>query len=306
VGHADRWVSLRLQAGNADDAMMRRIHGPRWRRRAKAPRGRFAQHAAVTALGVTALGALLAGRRRLSVAAAAGWATATADLGWARLGPGPRDASEIVTIALTTPLLPPLAVYHRLRGWARAARWSRRRLATRAAARPGAVLLDRDGTLVTDVPYNGDPSLVRVMPGSRAALDRLRSAGLPVAVITNQSAIGRGLVTGAQVAAVNRAIEELIGPIDPWLVCPHDPSARCSCRKPEPGLVLAAARRLGLDPSACLVIGDTEGDVLAARAAGARAILVPNAATRPEEIARAPRVASSLVHAVGVVLGERA
>ena len=101
---------------------------------------------------------------------------------------------------------------------------------------------------------------------------------------------------------MNRRIEELLGPVGPWFVCPHEPDAGCSCRKPAPGLIIAAARRLGVEPSACVVIGDTGGDVLAARSAGARAILVPNAATRPEEIAASPAVAPSLGRAVDLVL----
>jgi histidinol-phosphate phosphatase family protein len=303
VRPADRWVSLRMQAGNADDAMMRRIHGRGWRRRALAPPGRYARHAAATALAAGALGALVIRRRRIAGLAVAGWAAATAELAWARIAPGPRDWNEVATMLLTTPLLPPLAVFHRLRGWVRAARWSDR--FTRRAPRPSAVLLDRDGTLVLDVPYNGDPRLVRPVPGSRAALDRLRAAGLSIAVVSNQSAIARGLVTAEQVGAVNSRIEDLLGPVGPWVVCPHAPEDGCACRKPAPGLVVEAARRLGVDPSSCVVIGDTEGDLKAAQAAGARAILVPNAATRPEEIARAPLVAASLEHAVAVVLGER-
>jgi histidinol-phosphate phosphatase family protein len=166
------------------------------------------------------------------------------------------------------------------------------------------VLLDRDGTLVIDVPYNGDPSRVSIVPGAREAVARLRAAGMPLAVVSNQSGVARGLITSAQVAAVNGRVEELVGPLGPWFVCVHGPDDACGCRKPAPGMVLAAAAALGVRPENCVLIGDTGADVDAARAAGARAVLVPNAVTRAEEIARAPEVAADLHEAVSRVLGD--
>ena len=168
--------------------------------------------------------------------------------------------------------------------------------------RPVAVLFDRDGTLVVDVPYNGDPERVTAMPGAREALDRLRSAGIPVGIVTNQSAVGRGLITEAQLEAVNRRVEELLGPFATWAICPHAPDAACGCRKPEPRLVKDAAARLGVPADRCVLIGDTGGDVDAARAAGARAILVPTDVTLPEEVDAAPEVATSVQEAVDRVL----
>ncbi|WP_238451695.1 HAD-IIIA family hydrolase, partial [Micromonospora sp. 4G55] len=105
------------------------------------------------------------------------------------------------------------------------------------------MLLDRDGTLVEDVPYNGDPEKVRPMPGARAALDRLRAAGLRLGVVTNQSGLAKGLFTAAQMRAVHARIETLLGPFDTWQVCPHDDGDDCACRKPAPGLVHRAAGR---------------------------------------------------------------
>jgi histidinol-phosphate phosphatase family protein len=168
------------------------------------------------------------------------------------------------------------------------------------------VLLDRDGTLVVDVPYNGDPERVRPMPGARAALDRLRAAGVRLAVVSNQSGIARGIVTEDEVAAVNRRVEELLGPLGPWLVCPHGPDDGCGCRKPAPGLVLEAADRLGVAPERCAVVGDIGADVDAARAAGARAVLVPTPRTRREEVAAAPERAEDLAGAVDLLLGKAA
>jgi histidinol-phosphate phosphatase family protein len=172
-------------------------------------------------------------------------------------------------------------------------------------AKPSAVLLDRDGTLIRDVPYNGDPALVEPMPGARAALDRLRAAGIPTALVSNQSGIARGVLDRAQVDAVNARMVELVGDVGPVFVCPHGPDDGCACRKPAPGLVLQAARWLGVDPARCALVGDIGADVGAAQAAGARAVLVPTPVTRPEEVAAAPAVAPDLAAAVALLLGDR-
>jgi len=172
-----------------------------------------------------------------------------------------------------------------------------------AAALPAAVLFDRDGTLVVDVPYNGDPGRVEPMAGARAALDRVRERGIPTAVVSNQSGVARGLLTAEAVAAVNARVEELLGPLGPWAICPHGPEDGCACRKPAPGLVLEAARALAVAPGRCAVIGDIGADVEAARAAGARGILVPTPVTRPEEVAAADEVSPDLRAAVERLLG---
>jgi histidinol-phosphate phosphatase family protein len=165
-----------------------------------------------------------------------------------------------------------------------------------------AVLLDRDATLVVDVPYNGDPEQVVSVEGARAALDRLRAAGLALAVVSNQSGVARGVVTMAEVEAVNGRVEALLGPFAAVLVCPHGPDDGCECRKPQPGMVRKAAAELGVDPGACVVIGDIGADVEAALAAGARAVLVPTPVTRREEVVAAPLVARDLGAAVDLVL----
>lgn len=165
-----------------------------------------------------------------------------------------------------------------------------------------AVLFDRDGTLVEDIPYNGDPSRVRLRPRVGTALRRLRSAGVAIAVVTNQSGIGRGLLTPGQVVRVNRAIERMIGPIDGWAVCPHGPDAGCACRKPAPGLILRVAARLRVPLDRCVVVGDRLTDVEAAAAAGVRAILVPTASTRPEAVVVAQEVAPDVLCAVDRIL----
>ncbi len=120
-----RWVSLRTQRGNADDALLRRLYGPRWRDLLEIPPGRRSRHAAVTALAVTALtggiAALVTGRRGWAIVAAAAatgwWAAGTAEFAAARIVPGPRDRDEVVTMLATSVAIPPVAVAHWLRGW---------------------------------------------------------------------------------------------------------------------------------------------------------------------------------------------
>jgi histidinol-phosphate phosphatase family protein len=301
-------VSLAKQAGNADDVLMRALHGRDWRERAGVPRGRRPRHLAVAAAGVTAVAAEAAARlrptsrwrnrtatarlRAASRVAGAAWLAGTTELACARIAPGPRTPREVAAMAWTSTLMPFAATGWFLRGLATV----RRRAA--APARPAAVLFDRDGTLVVDVPYNGDPARVETMPAARPALERLRAAGIPTGVVSNQSGVARGMLTADEVERVNRRVEELLGPLGPWAWCPHGPEDGCECRKPAPGLVLQAASALGVDPAGCVVVGDIGADVEAARAAGARGMLVPTPRTRPEEIAAAPEVARDLEEAV--------
>lgn len=156
---------------------------------------------------------------------------------------------------------------------------------------PRAVLFDRDDTLIEDVPYNGDPAAVLPRRGARQALDRLRQVGLLLGMVSNQSGVARGMITVDDVERVNRRVEQLVGPLDVVVVCPHGESDRCPCRKPAPGMIVVAAAALGLTPDRCVVVGDIGADVEAARAAGARAILIPTPRTRPDECRQAARLA---------------
>ncbi|MGA5898718.1 D-glycero-alpha-D-manno-heptose-1,7-bisphosphate 7-phosphatase [Streptomyces venetus] len=165
-----------------------------------------------------------------------------------------------------------------------------------------AVLFDRDGTLVEDVPYNADPDRVHPVEGAREALALLRARGIRTGVVTNQSGVARGLLTEADVRRVNHRVDELLGPFDVFAVCPHGPDEGCHCRKPRPGMVLWAAGRICTRPADLVVIGDIGSDVEAARRAGAHGILVPTARTRPEETAHADHVAPDLLTAVRAVL----
>ncbi|MDU0315382.1 HAD-IIIA family hydrolase [Phycicoccus sp. M110.8] len=304
----DPRVSVRVQRGNADDALMRRLHGPGWRHAAEAGRGRLPWHVATVAAAATAAAAgtvAVAGRGRpaggragaLAAGAAASTVALWADFAWRRIAPGPRTRAEVSTMLWTSAVIPFAAVRHRVGGWWRhrgAAPWP-------PAAR--AVLFDRDGTLVHDVPYNGDPDRVEPVASATYAVRTLRRHGIRIGVVTNQSGVARGLLRPEDVAAVNRRVDRLLGPFDTWQVCPHGPDEQCACRKPAPGMVQAAAGRLGVRPEECVVIGDIGSDVLAARAAGARSVLVPTGATRPEEVRDAPEVATDLREAVDRLLG---
>ncbi len=146
------------------------------------------------------------------------------------------------------------------------------------------MLFDRDGTIVHDVPYNGEPELVDPVPRAKELLDALRARGIKVGVLSNQSGIGRGMITDEQMQAVNDRVDELLGPFDGWYVCPHAPEEDCECRKPKPKLVLDAAREWGLDPSQIVVIGDKTSDVEVAKNAGATGVLVGEGVTFPEAV----------------------
>lgn len=171
-----------------------------------------------------------------------------------------------------------------------------------AARRPAAVLFDRDGTLIKDVPYNGDPALVEPMPGAAEALRLLREAGVPTALVSNQSGIARGLLSDADAQAVNARMEELIGDVGPKLYCPHGPEDGCECRKPKPGLILQAAAALHVRPQDCVVIGDIAADMGAAISVGARGVLVPTPVTLQHEVDDAPETAATVLEAVELVL----
>jgi D,D-heptose 1,7-bisphosphate phosphatase len=152
-------------------------------------------------------------------------------------------------------------------------------LSTSRAARP-AVFLDRDGTVIEHVHYIADPDHVRLLPGASAALRRLVEAGFALVVVTNQSAIGRGAITVGQYeqvdAEMRRQLAEEGVTLDGVYYCPEVPSAddrtmvTSADRKPGPGMLLRAARELGLDVERSWMVGDMVSDALAGINAGCR------------------------------------
>lgn len=141
------------------------------------------------------------------------------------------------------------------------------------------VILDRDGVINYDsVDYIKSPQEWRPIPGSLEAIARLHRAGYRVVVATNQSGIGRGLLSMDTLAAIHARMLEAVrkqgGEIDAILFCPHAPDEGCDCRKPAPGLLKEIAKRLQMDLVGVYVVGDAERDVLAARQVMASPVLV--------------------------------
>ncbi len=145
--------------------------------------------------------------------------------------------------------------------------------------RRAAVFLDRDGVLVETTVRDGiprPPSDVReleILPGVRRACERLRAAGFVLIVVTNQPDVARGTSTAEGVEEIHRALRESV-PLDDVVVCLHDDADACDCRKPQPGMLLAAAMRWDVDLGASFLVGDRWRDVEAARRAGCRALFV--------------------------------
>ena len=140
------------------------------------------------------------------------------------------------------------------------------------------VLLDRDGTVIVDKHYLSDPAGVELLPGAVQGLKRMRDMGYGLAVLSNQSGIGRGYFDAASVDACNARLAELLDghgvPIDGFYYCPHGPDEGCDCRKPASGLMEQAARELGFDPAESWMIGDKAADMGLGKAVGASTILV--------------------------------
>jgi len=139
-----------------------------------------------------------------------------------------------------------------------------------------ALFLDRDGTLIEDPGYIGDPDLVRLMPGVRQALLQARDADFFIVVLTNQSGIGRGYFSETDYHAVAARFDALLGDARPdaTYFCPDHPGHATSRRKPAPGMLLEASAEHGLDPARSWMIGDTAGDIRCGQAGGVRTILV--------------------------------
>ncbi|MFO7285874.1 MAG: HAD family hydrolase [Gammaproteobacteria bacterium] len=149
------------------------------------------------------------------------------------------------------------------------------------------VFLDKDGTLVDDVPFNVDPARIRFVPFAEEAVRRLADAGFVLAIVSNQPGVARGLFDEAALATVAGEIStRLVAlgvPLAGFYYCPHDPSGTveryrrvCDCRKPAPGLLSRAARELDLDLGESWLVGDILDDIEAGRRVGCRTVLVDN------------------------------
>jgi D-glycero-D-manno-heptose 1,7-bisphosphate phosphatase len=168
-----------------------------------------------------------------------------------------------------------------------------------------AVFFDRDGTLMEDAHYCGDPAQVRIYAGVPGALDRLRQAGFRTVIVTNQSGIGRGLITEAQYHAVQQELLRQIGEkrIDGSYFCADAPGVPSTRRKPAIGMVLEAAADFDLDLTRSYFVGDKAADIECGRRAGMRTILVMTG-YGAEQDCRPDLRAKDVGEAIGIVLDE--
>ncbi|QHL90219.1 D-glycero-beta-D-manno-heptose 1,7-bisphosphate 7-phosphatase [Sphingomonas changnyeongensis] len=171
-----------------------------------------------------------------------------------------------------------------------------------------AAFLDRDGVINLDHGYIGRPEDFELCPGVPEALQRLRDNGFALIVVTNQSGIGRGYFAESDYQAVTqRMVSALAGhglELAAVMHCPHTPDAGCTCRKPQPGLILSAAARLGIDLHRSAMFGDKTSDVTAGRAAGVgRCFFVGPAEQAP---AGADGHGADLLSCVGLLLADQA
>ncbi len=182
-------------------------------------------------------------------------------------------------------------------------------------ARRSAVFLDKDGTLVEDVPYNVDPALIVLVPGAAEGLLRLARLGYRLIVVSNQAGLALGRFDEAALEAAWRHLAGLLAAqdvtLDHFYYCPHHPegsvgalATACTCRKPAPGMLLRAAAEHGIDLASSWMVGDILNDVEAGRRAGCRTVLVD--VGNETEWLRSPLrtpdlVASSLAEAAAMI-----
>jgi D-glycero-D-manno-heptose 1,7-bisphosphate phosphatase len=169
-----------------------------------------------------------------------------------------------------------------------------------------AVFVDKDGTLVLDVPYNVDPARVALAPGAQDAVKKLATSGYRVIVVSNQPGAALGLFPEQELAKVEARLRVLLPKLDGFYYCPHAPDAGCACRKPAPGLLERAAREHAVELSQSWMIGDILDDVEAGRRAGCRTILldVGNETQWRVSDQRSPHhIAAGLAEAADIIAG---
>jgi D-glycero-D-manno-heptose 1,7-bisphosphate phosphatase len=178
-----------------------------------------------------------------------------------------------------------------------------------------AVFIDKDGTLIHDVPYNVDPALVQLQEGAAKALHLLKKDGFLLILVSNQSGVAHGLFNEQDLWLVEKRLQTMLGTraaLDAFYFCPHHPAGKikkyaisCACRKPSPGMLTQAAHDFNIDLSCSWMIGDILNDVEAGNKAGCKTILLDNGnetewALTPE---RTPlRVVKDLSEAAALIL----
>ena len=170
-----------------------------------------------------------------------------------------------------------------------------------------AVFLDRDGTIMRDVDYCGDPTNVHVFEDVPMTLRKLQSDGYKLFIITNQSGIARGYFTEDQYRAVEREVSRQVGNdlIAATYFCPHGPNGECACRKPSPEMILRAAREHNLDLAQSWFVGDKKSDLQCGRNAGVKTVLVRTGYGREVDESLADLVADDLLQAADLILSSK-
>ena len=169
-----------------------------------------------------------------------------------------------------------------------------------------AIFIDKDGTLVVNVPYNVDPERIALTSGAQQAVERLAALGYRMIVVSNQPGAGLGLFPESALVEVEKRLRELLPALEGFYYCPHRPDAGCACRKPAAGLLERAAQEHGIDLCGSWMIGDILDDVEAGRRAGCRTILVDvgNETQWRLSEARSPHhIAGDLAEAAAIIAG---
>jgi histidinol-phosphate phosphatase family protein len=171
-----------------------------------------------------------------------------------------------------------------------------------------AVFVDKDGTLVEDVPYNVDPERISLAPGAEEAIRRFAERGYRVIVVSNQPGAALGLFPEEKLRGVEQRLRELLDDsLDGFYYCPHHPECGCRCRKPSPGMLLRAAREHGIALERSWMIGDILDDVEAGRRAGCRTVLIDNGNEtewKMSAVRRPDLAAADLAEAAAMILAE--
>ena len=183
------------------------------------------------------------------------------------------------------------------------------------SASGAAVFLDRDGTLNDDRGYLTSPDQLTLLPGVPEGIARLNDIGVLVIIVTNQSAIGRGLMTFEDLQKIHDKLTDLLIPyqasLDEIFSCPHRPEEGCFCRKPSPGLLHQAAEHFSLDLSRCFFVGDKRSDLEAAQKVSVPGVLVMTSQysqaaleARDKGLVQIEYVAQTFTQAVGWIEGK--
>lgn len=166
-----------------------------------------------------------------------------------------------------------------------------------------AVFFDRDGTLMEEVHYCKDPALVSTFPGTSHALRALRQRGWKCVLVTNQSGIGRGLLSDSEYHAVAAELDrQLGGMLDATYYCPDTPDQPSIRRKPEIGMLTEAAGDLSIDLKSSIMVGDKASDILCGKNAGCRTILVETGYGSAYKGPKPDFIARDVVDAISLIL----